>query len=342
MIPDAPSSSSGITPHFDPDFHNVDIAIRSHPGVLYPANLEQETRTYIEIQDIAQPHISSPVSAHEVVEPIYASLRKQFPKARRVSLTFKLDVNNKFKQQGLKKAEIRTGYRGGQAGPSLDEVATCWLLPIDADGKAGFNLSTVEHTQPSLHEDHEVQLEAADDRKRDPSDRQFTTLGQAHPAFYVHQEVIKSQRGDATFGESTTLRLAKLAFEIADKQYGDKRLQEVSVGTRTIHGLHDHASQHTLSLDRDQYERSRRSMLNGHLQPGWHRAYLALGSNIGDRITMIESACTEMRSRGLVVMRTSALYETKAMYLEDQQPFVNGACKVCRPPVTHQCKSILI
>ncbi|KAK3171256.1 hypothetical protein OEA41_003340 [Lepraria neglecta] len=35
-----------------------------------------------------------------------------------------------------------------------------------------------------------------------------------------------------------------------------------------------------------------------------------------------------MRDRGLKILRTSALYETKAMYLEDQQSFINGACEV--------------
>lgn len=71
-------------------------------------------------------------------------------------------------------------------------------------------------------------------------------------------------------------------------------------------------------------------MGNESLQPGWRKAYLALGSNIGDRISMIESACREMTNRGIKVIKTSALYETKPMYLEDQQPFINGACDVSR------------
>ncbi len=59
-----------------------------------------------------------------------------------------------------------------------------------------------------------------------------------------------------------------------------------------------------------------------------HRAYIALGSNVGDRISMIESACREMDRRGISVIRTSALYETEAMYLPDQQSFINGVCEV--------------
>lgn len=49
---------------------------------------------------------------------------------------------------------------------------------------------------------------------------------------------------------------------------------------------------------------------------------------MGDRIAMIESACWEMRQNGLKIVRTSSLYETQAMYVEDQNAFVNGVCEV--------------
>jgi hypothetical protein len=59
-----------------------------------------------------------------------------------------------------------------------------------------------------------------------------------------------------------------------------------------------------------------------------HVAYIALGSNLGDRIGMIERACREMTSRGIRVKRTSSLWETEPMYVLDQDHFVNGACEV--------------
>jgi len=58
------------------------------------------------------------------------------------------------------------------------------------------------------------------------------------------------------------------------------------------------------------------------------QAYIALGSNVGDRIQNIESALQAMRQRGLRVKKVSNLYETKAMYYEDQGSFLNGACAV--------------
>jgi 2-amino-4-hydroxy-6-hydroxymethyldihydropteridine diphosphokinase/dihydropteroate synthase len=58
-------------------------------------------------------------------------------------------------------------------------------------------------------------------------------------------------------------------------------------------------------------------------------AYIALGSNLGDRIGWIEKACNEMDARGIKVKRTSSLWETEPMYVLDQDRFVNGACEVC-------------
>lgn len=57
-------------------------------------------------------------------------------------------------------------------------------------------------------------------------------------------------------------------------------------------------------------------------------AYIALGSNLGDRISEIEKACNEMTRRGIRVKRTSSLWETEPMYVTDQDRFINGACEV--------------
>jgi len=63
--------------------------------------------------------------------------------------------------------------------------------------------------------------------------------------------------------------------------------------------------------------------------PTKRTAYIALGSNLGDRIAWIEKACNEMDARGIKVKRTSSLWETEPMYVLDQDRFVNGACEVC-------------
>jgi 2-amino-4-hydroxy-6-hydroxymethyldihydropteridine diphosphokinase/dihydropteroate synthase len=63
--------------------------------------------------------------------------------------------------------------------------------------------------------------------------------------------------------------------------------------------------------------------------PDIHRAFIALGSNVGDRVEMIEQACLEMDRVGIKVKRTSSLFETAPMYVLDQDPFINGVCEVC-------------
>lgn len=58
------------------------------------------------------------------------------------------------------------------------------------------------------------------------------------------------------------------------------------------------------------------------------KAYVALGSNVGDRIAEIEKACREMDARDIRVTRTSSLWETEPMYYAEQDRFVNGVCEV--------------
>ena len=61
-----------------------------------------------------------------------------------------------------------------------------------------------------------------------------------------------------------------------------------------------------------------------------HKAYIALGSNLGNRIGMIERACKMMEEdRSIRISRTSSLYETEPMYVKGQGRFINGVCEVC-------------
>ncbi|KDN47591.1 hypothetical protein RSAG8_03381, partial [Rhizoctonia solani AG-8 WAC10335] len=61
---------------------------------------------------------------------------------------------------------------------------------------------------------------------------------------------------------------------------------------------------------------------------GQHVAILALGSNIGDRFVNIEKGLQALEKEGIKVVDTSYLYETKAMYHEDQALFINGVCAI--------------
>lgn len=63
-----------------------------------------------------------------------------------------------------------------------------------------------------------------------------------------------------------------------------------------------------------------------HLERGWHRVYLGLGSNIGDKKSNLEEAIKLINaSENCNVIRVSQFYETKPVGYEDQDNFMNAA-----------------
>nr|KAK5442179.1 trifunctional dihydropteroate synthetase [Exophiala xenobiotica] len=49
---------------------------------------------------------------------------------------------------------------------------------------------------------------------------------------------------------------------------------------------------------------------------------------MGNRVANIEASLTRMRTHGLDIVKVSPLYETKPMYYDDQDAFLNGVCQV--------------
>ena len=58
--------------------------------------------------------------------------------------------------------------------------------------------------------------------------------------------------------------------------------------------------------------------------------YIALGSNIGDRVGTIERALKTLDSHGVHIRDVSGLYESEPMYVLEQPQFLNAVCKVQR------------
>ena len=62
---------------------------------------------------------------------------------------------------------------------------------------------------------------------------------------------------------------------------------------------------------------------------GKHQAFIAFGSNVGDRVRMIETALQQLDFKNINVLRTSSLWDTSPMHVKDQPRFLNGVCEVC-------------
>lgn len=76
----------------------------------------------------------------------------------------------------------------------------------------------------------------------------------------------------------------------------------------------------------DQSSREKAGEHVGNTQNG---IFIALGSNLGDRFAAIESACRTIDGDpDMQIVKTSELFETTPMYVEDQGRFLNGVCEV--------------
>lgn len=59
-----------------------------------------------------------------------------------------------------------------------------------------------------------------------------------------------------------------------------------------------------------------------------HQAVIAFGSNLGDRVSYIENALNSFQDRKIEIVKVSRLYQTKPMYYEQQDFFLNGVVLV--------------
>ena len=323
----------------------VDVAVRSPPGSYYLSDLYQTSTKAIDyIKSLVRHHVT-PVSAiPEIAESLASDLHANLPPAIKTRIVFHLNTPNKH-QGGHLRALCSFQRFATQAGQptnqnSTYQTVTRWRLPpsiLSWDSIYLF-LFTQERSVSTVC-DRMSGLE---------SPNLHSSLSRVHPTFDIHEDIARlAEQPQSNIAEGVAILLAQRLFQLADEQSPCKRLQIAQVGMSREYALteqsrteREQVAERTLGknnasiscvvrLDRDQYEQSQRSLLSSDVPRGRHRAYLALGSNLGNRVETIESALREMSNRGLTVLRTSALYETKPMYLEDQDAFINGACEVC-------------
>jgi len=166
-----------------------------------------------------------------------------------------------------------------------------------------------------------------------------------YPAFRAHHEAFRYMLSTSHENlKSLAYRSCAIAFEASD---GDPNCQPLhSIEYQVFaHSTGDSAEEQraeflrvtgpglAISMDRHQYMHFRSTKERKFSRVSEkRRAYVALGSNMGDRTTMIERACHAMSQRDIQVLRTSSLYETEPKYVEDQRPFINGVCEASALP----------
>lgn len=148
--------------------------------------------------------------------------------------------------------------------------------------------------------------------------------------FDIHEQLARLAKATRfSTAEALASHLADKAYAIADAKYPKNGFTSVVVRIhRPIAG--EGVGQASVTIVRDRSDLSHRpdEQLASLRAQGKYRVIVALGANIGDRIGNIEEACREMDRRDIRVVRTSLLYETEAMYVVNQDPFINGACEV--------------
>ena len=322
------------------DFYRIDIQLGSPPGFLASTNLDQKTQDHQDILELTNARLFNYPRGYEITESLSADLLARFPKSRYCRVTVSPVLSKRLRQTWLEFASLdytasRT-KRNWESETSWSDrsvtVKTTWNLKINQglSTNCKIQLATYEPPASETLAFWEHDYRSSNDPNLGHSRSEFERLGDIHPTFIIHRRLAESLMNTKSIsGETTALNIAKLAFELADDQNRNKYLRGILVSIQ-LHGddLTDPSVRCNLSLDRLRYEQDWAGMLKSTLESERHQAYIALGSNLGDRISLLESACREMNDRGLCVKKTSALYETKAMYLEDQQPFINGACEV--------------
>lgn len=334
---------------FNPNFYRIDAHLRSPPGSYHIANFNDKTAEALDIGSLVRAHVTPFSSIRDIAETLASDLLAKLPAVSGILLRFMPEIRSVYNIANIIAADC--AYQNGSfpVRRRLDRpnelyvINTQWQLPMSLRSGHTVLLSLVtEECVASTVHDQISSLENSRFRPR---------FDRVHPTFGLHEQVASIATRALQIGsvEGAALYLARCLFHFADQQSPCKRIRRVVVLMRDMLPLSDsirtdaarlhefREREHDNSvftfcfvpLDRRHYEQSQRELRSKDFQSGRHRAFLALGSNLGNRIEMIESAVRKMGDRGLSVTRTSALYETKPMYLENQELFLNGACEVC-------------
>lgn len=345
--------NSRFGPLANPNFYRIDVSVLSPPGLYYVSDLRERTPELLNVESLVRAHATPICSVNDISESLASDILAKFPAATAIMIRFQPNIRKNFQIENLVGADL-----------SFTKFSTC-MKRATSEQNSEYRFKTEWHLPNSLQSGRLISLVLTTEERSISTfydqipGLEFpsccSSLKYVHPTFGLHEEIARfAEHHQSDRAEGAGLLLAQCLFHLADKQTPCKRLQLVQVLMREVVPLtgayrtrreqmverifenefpNKSYTACNVQLDRRQYEQSQSSLLSSNIRSGRHRAYLALGSNLGNRVEMIESAVLEMSNRGLTVLRTSALYETKPMYLENQESFINGACEVCSTDV---------
>ena len=326
---------SHLDPRAHPYFYKLNVRLVFLPGLYSFHNYEQNPNKS-DILSIVKDNVDIDCSGHRFLLKIGAALLTHYPNITACRVTTYPDLHKTFALPGLKAAyvhlDIRTNLSHGDSRPaSIAQLVSKTTWNRQWDHPPGRNA----HMDLIVNEWLGIGLEQARDPLYDALALSSTGLSrppeqkleEALSTFAVHQvagQAFVNRRQDMS--KESGLRYSQIAFEAGAQCLQLNQFNGVGTSL-TYSGDKNPKFRNTIWVSRELHEQ-RKSVGKIQRQNKSHCAYIALGSNVGDRLSMIDSACDEMRSRGITVRRTSHLYETKPMYVEDQQFFINGACEV--------------
>ena len=249
---------------------------------------------------------------------------------------------------GLANAKISLRYRkmepndrGSERLHSVQWTSLWWLDDIRSEEPGRSLKVTSSHLMASNNISFPQPGFAYDRNPRLTTQELILRFASTHPIFAFHLDLMKHWQHSL---DSKNVRLHDLlvsAFQICESKPSANGLQGLELDPgyylvpkkgrrRTSNDLPGVWYRPNASLNRSEYEQIKRNQdaRKTPISRIWQSVYIAIGSNEGDSIALIEAACDRMVQRGIIVKRTSALYETAPMYFKGQRRFLNAVCEV--------------
>ncbi|KAL8767409.1 MAG: hypothetical protein Q9209_006099 [Squamulea sp. 1 TL-2023] len=288
-----------------------------------PSELDVDPKLIRIMEQELLARISVPAVGHNIARRIMTEIPRAQHANVEMRTSFPKVLTKRMLSSAFKVFSVGSLNSPMQSKVPYDTTVTRWSLSVATRGQTiqheyEFSMSwpsTIVTQNPRLAEEY-------DDPAR--NDNPF-------PTFRLHRKIADfiESKSHQSF-DVLAFEAAMLFFGSSESVLGPSPSRSVYITVNDEWGLPEGSPRPntTYKFNGQWYETFQQAQRSYQIRRRHSRVFVALGSNIGDRVSMIEQACVEMTRRGLKVRHTSSLYETEAMYKTDQQSFVNGVCEI--------------